>query len=69
MLDFSFHTLFDPAACIECGRCNDVCPSAEAGLQPRDHFVLSFRNPGTSAMELAELAPPDVVAPSPYTGK
>ena len=23
--DFSFHTLFDPAACIECGRCYIAC--------------------------------------------
>ena len=30
--DFSFHSLFDTAACIECGRCNDACPSAGAGL-------------------------------------
>ncbi len=60
--DFSFHTLFDPAACIECGRCNDACPSAGAGLQPRDHFVLAFRDPSTNAEQLAELAPPDIVA-------
>lgn len=60
--DFSFHTLFDPAACIECGRCNDACPSAGAGLKPRDHFVLAFRDPSTNAEQLAELAPPDIVA-------
>ncbi len=60
--DFSFHTLFDPAACIECGRCNDACPSAAAGLKPREHFVLAFRNPATNADELQELAPPDIVA-------
>ena len=41
----SFHSLFDTAACIECGRCNDACPSADAGLMPRDHFVLSLRDP------------------------
>ena len=60
--DFSFHTLFDPAACIECGRCNDACPSADAGLMPRDHFVLAFRDPSTTSEQLAELVPPDVVA-------
>lgn len=60
--DFSFHTLFDPAACIECGRCNDACPSAGAGLKPRDHFVLAFRDPSTSAEQLQEIAPPDIVA-------
>lgn len=60
--DFSFHTLFDPASCIECGRCNDACPSREAGLRPRDHFVLAFRDPATSSEQLAELAPPDIVA-------
>lgn len=60
--DFSFHTLFDPAACIECGRCNDACPSAGAGLKPRDHFVLAFRDPSTTSEQLQELAPPDVVA-------
>ncbi|MCB9779586.1 MAG: 4Fe-4S dicluster domain-containing protein [Alphaproteobacteria bacterium] len=60
--DFSFHTLFDPAACIECGRCNDACPSADAGLKPRDHFVLAFRNPATTGEQLAELAPPDIIS-------
>ncbi|MEL6347734.1 MAG: heterodisulfide reductase-related iron-sulfur binding cluster [Myxococcota bacterium] len=60
--DFSFHTLFDPAACIECGRCNDVCPSREAGLRPRDHFVLAFRDASTTAEQLAELAPPEIVS-------
>lgn len=60
--DFSFHTLFDPAACIECGRCNDACPSAGAGLKPRDHFVLAFRDPSTDSEKLQELAPPDIVA-------
>ncbi|MFT5680536.1 MAG: Fe-S oxidoreductase [Myxococcota bacterium] len=60
--DFSFHTLFDPAACIECGRCNDACPSAEAGLKPREHFILAFRDPTTTSEQLAELVPPDVVA-------
>jgi Fe-S oxidoreductase len=60
--DFSFHTLFDPAACIECGRCNDACPSREAGLRPRDHFVLAFRDPSTNSEQLSELAPPDIVS-------
>lgn len=60
--DFSFHTLFDPAACIECGRCNDACPSRDAGLRPRDHFVLAFRDPATNAEQLSELAPPDIVS-------
>lgn len=60
--DFSFHTLLDPAACIECGRCNDACPSSGAGLKPRDHFVLAFRDPSTTGEKLQELAPPDIVA-------
>ncbi|MFT4979448.1 MAG: Fe-S oxidoreductase, partial [Myxococcota bacterium] len=60
--DFSFHTLFDPAACIECGRCNDACPSRDAGLRPRDHFVLAFRDPASTSEQLAELAPPDIVS-------
>ena len=62
VLDFTFHTLFDTTACIECGRCNDACPSADAGLKPRDHFVLAFRHPSTTKEELLELAPPEVVA-------
>ena len=62
VMDFSFHTLFDPAACIECGRCNDACPSREAGLKPRDHFVLAFREAATTSEQLAALAPPDIVA-------
>lgn len=60
--DFSFHALFDPAACIECGRCNDACPSRDAGLRPRDHFVLSLRDPKLTAEQLIELVPPDTVA-------
>jgi Fe-S oxidoreductase len=60
--DFSFHTLFDPAACIECGRCNDACPSADAGLKPREHFVLAFRDPSTNTEALAELTPADVIS-------
>jgi len=60
--DFSFHSLFDTAACIECGRCNDACPSADAGLQPRDHFVLSLRDPSVDSAGLAELIPPEILA-------
>lgn len=60
--DFSFHTLFDPAACIECGRCNDACPSSDAGLMPREHFVLAFRDPSTNTEALAELAPADIIS-------
>ncbi len=62
VMDFSFHTLFDTTACIECGRCNDACPSAGAGLRPRDHFVLAFRDPSVDKDKLSELAPPDIVA-------
>jgi Fe-S oxidoreductase len=60
--DFSFHSLFDTAACIECGRCNDACPSAGAGLQPRDHFVLSLRDPSVDSEGLAQLILPDILA-------
>ena len=60
--DFSFHTLFDPAAGLECGRCNDACPPAGAGLQPRDHSVLASRDPSPDVDGLMELAPPDIVA-------
>jgi Fe-S oxidoreductase len=60
--DFSFHSLFDTAACIECGRCNDVCPSASAGLKPREHFVLALRDPSVDSEGLAELIPPDILA-------
>jgi Fe-S oxidoreductase len=59
--DFSFHSLFDPAACIECGRCNDACPSGPE-LQPRDHFVLSMRDVSLDAAGLSEIVPPDVLA-------
>jgi Fe-S oxidoreductase len=59
---FSFHSLFDTAACIECGRCNDACPSAGAGLQPRDHFVLSLRDPATDSEGLSALIPADILA-------
>jgi len=60
--DFSFHSLFDTAACIECGRCNDACPSADAGLKPRDHFVLALRDPSVDSEGLAELIAPDTLA-------
>ena len=60
--DFSFHSLFDTAACIECGRCNDACPSASAGLLPREHFVLSLRDPSVDSEGLSELIPPDILA-------
>jgi Fe-S oxidoreductase len=60
--DFSFHSLFDTAACIECGRCNDACPSADAGLKPREHFVLSLQDPTVDSEGLAELIPPDILA-------
>jgi Fe-S oxidoreductase len=60
--DFSFHSLFDTAACIECGRCNDACPSAEAGLKPREHFVLSLRDPTVDADGLEKLISPDILA-------
>ncbi len=59
---FSFHSLFDTAACIECGRCNDACPSAEAGLRPRDHFVLSLRDPSVDTEGLSERVPADILA-------
>ena len=60
--DFSFHSLFDTTACIECGRCNDACPSSGAGLQPRDHFVLSLRDPSVDSEGLAERIPPEILA-------
>ena len=60
-LSFSFHTLFDPACCIECGRCNDACPSGPE-LKPRDHFVLPFRDPTLDSEKLAEIMTPDVLA-------
>lgn len=62
VIDFSFHSLFDTAACIECGRCNDACPSAEAGLKPRDHFVLSLRDPSVDSEGLTELIDPETLA-------
>jgi len=59
--DFSFGALFDQAACIQCGRCNDACPAGPA-LKPRDHFVLALMSPGVSADELAKTIDPDVTA-------
>jgi Fe-S oxidoreductase len=59
--DFSFGSLFDQAACIQCGRCNDACP-AGPDLKPRDHFVLALQSPGLAADELAQLIDPDVTA-------
>jgi Fe-S oxidoreductase len=59
--DFSFGPLFDQAACIQCGRCNDVCPAGPA-LKPRDHFVLGLQNPALTGEELAKLIDADVTA-------
>ncbi len=59
--DFSFGPLFDPAACIQCGRCNDACPAGPE-LKPREHFVLALARPSLTGEELVGLAPPDVVA-------
>jgi len=59
--DFSFGPLFDQAACIQCGRCNDACPAGPA-LKPRDHFVLSLQDPAVNGEELAALLEGDVLA-------
>jgi len=59
--DFSFGPLFDQAACIQCGRCNDACP-AGPDLKPRDHFVLALQAPGLTADELAKTIDADVAA-------
>ena len=59
--DFGFGALFDQAACIQCGRCNDACPAGPA-LKPRDHFVLALQNPGTTAEELSGIIDTDVLA-------
>ncbi len=59
--DFGFVALFDQAACIQCGRCNDACP-AGPGLKPREHFVLALQSPSLKGEELAELIDPDVTA-------
>lgn len=59
--DFGFGALFDQAACIQCGRCNDACPAGPA-LNPRDHFVLALQDPALNGEELAGLIDPDVTA-------
>ncbi len=59
--DFGFGPLFDPAACIQCGRCNDACPAGPA-LKPREHFVLALQNPALTGEELAALIDSDVTA-------
>jgi Fe-S oxidoreductase len=59
--DFTFGALFDQAACIQCGRCNDACPAGPA-LKPRDHFVLALRDPSLNGEALAALIDPDVTA-------
>jgi len=59
--DFTFGPLFDQAACIQCGRCNDACPAGPA-LKPRDHFVLSLQDPDVKGDELAKLVDGDVLA-------
>lgn len=59
--DFSFGALFDQAACIQCGRCNDACPAGPE-LKPRDHFVLALQRPGVSAEDLAKAIDADVTA-------
>lgn len=58
---FTFGPLFDQAACIQCGRCNDACPAGPA-LQPRDHFVLSLQDPSLDGEGLAALLENDVLA-------
>jgi Fe-S oxidoreductase len=59
--DFTFGPLFDQAACIQCGRCNDACPAGPA-LRPRDHFVLSLQDPSLDGEGLAALLEDDVLA-------
>jgi Fe-S oxidoreductase len=59
--DFSFGALFDQAACIQCGRCNDACPAGPA-LKPREHFVLALQNPALTAEQLAEEIDADLTA-------
>lgn len=59
--DFGFGPLFDQAACIQCGRCNDACP-AGPDLKPRDHFVLALQDPTLAADALAEMIDADVTA-------
>ena len=62
--DFSFGPLFDQAACIQCGRCNDACPAGPA-LKPRDHFVLSLQDPAVNGEDLAALLEGDVTRRAP----
>jgi len=59
--DFTFGSLFDQAACIQCGRCNDACPAGPA-LKPREHFVLALQDPQLKAEDLAGRIDPDVTA-------
>ncbi len=61
VIDFGLGALFDPAACIQCGRCNDACPAGPE-LKPREHFVLALQDPSLSAEQLAQLIDPDVTA-------
>jgi len=58
---FTFGPLFDQAACIQCGRCNDACP-AGPDLKPRDHFVLALQDPSVNGERLSELVEGDVLA-------
>jgi Fe-S oxidoreductase len=59
--DFTFGSLFDQAACIQCGRCNDACPAGPA-LKPREHFVLALQDPKVDGGGLAERVEGDVLA-------
>jgi Fe-S oxidoreductase len=59
--DFSFGPLFDQAACIQCGRCNDACPAGPT-LKPRDHFVLALQDPKVTGEGLSALLEGDVLA-------
>lgn len=59
--DFTFFSLLDGAACIECGRCNDACPAGPM-LKPREHFVMALRDPSDDAEDLAAKVPPEVAA-------
>lgn len=58
--DFSF-VLFDPAACIQCGRCNDACPAGPE-LKPREHFVVGLLDPEVDSAALAEIVEGDTLA-------
>ena len=39
--------IMDIFSCVECGRCIDVCPANRGGgiLDPKNHFILDFRDP------------------------